>query len=304
MKKMTVVCFFALIFTVLSVKVEARENIKVEKSVQKILLNDKDVDIVHYNINGENYFMLRDVASILSGTKSQFNIKYDAQKNEIKIIKSESYFSLPDNEKKQENNQKMRAIKSNDKIYIEDKKIDIKAFKIDSRNFYRLRDIAKVLDFDLFYDNKTESVNIKVEFLIDKPESSNEQYLDDDVKVNIFIPRELYDHLKIVKNDKNYISEEVLKDYNVVSFIYKDEKSNRELMIYSVYRAKNDSEIEVLKSSNPSYNISRVFEQYSKVPMYLGVIKANFEDNISNDIVKSIEEYINNMIQKTYYKFD
>ena len=50
----------------------------VELSQQKLTVDGKYVDCERYNIDGANYFKLRDLACLLNGTGSQFSVGYDA----------------------------------------------------------------------------------------------------------------------------------------------------------------------------------------------------------------------------------
>ena len=53
-------------------------------TTSKILVNGKSVTFDAYNINGSNYFKLRDLAYVLNGTQKQFEVTYDAEKKAVK----------------------------------------------------------------------------------------------------------------------------------------------------------------------------------------------------------------------------
>ena len=42
-----------------------------------VMLDGKQVKPVGYNINGNNYYKLRDIALILNGTTAQFGVTWD-----------------------------------------------------------------------------------------------------------------------------------------------------------------------------------------------------------------------------------
>ena len=50
-------------------------------SPQKLMVDGKPVDCERYDIDGHNYFKLRDLAYALNGTGSQFRVDYDADSN-------------------------------------------------------------------------------------------------------------------------------------------------------------------------------------------------------------------------------
>ena len=50
-------------------------------STQNLKVNGENVDCEKYNIDGRNYFKLRDLAALLDGTASQFDVDYDTATN-------------------------------------------------------------------------------------------------------------------------------------------------------------------------------------------------------------------------------
>ena len=50
-------------------------------SNQSLTVNGKAVECEKYNIDGYNYFKLRDLAALLNGTASQFDVEFDEANN-------------------------------------------------------------------------------------------------------------------------------------------------------------------------------------------------------------------------------
>ncbi|WP_455257668.1 hypothetical protein [Peptoniphilus asaccharolyticus] len=90
------------------------EMAKVVVSPQKVNLNGKDVTIAGYNINGENYFKLRDLAMILNETSSKFSVDYTEGK--VVLTLGKEYKSETKEVKPLE--EKVTAELTNDKVYI------------------------------------------------------------------------------------------------------------------------------------------------------------------------------------------
>lgn len=67
------------------------KDIKIQPSNHKITLNDQAVEIPSYNINGNNFFKLRDLAVVLSQTQAKFDLGYDADLNKIILDKGSDY---------------------------------------------------------------------------------------------------------------------------------------------------------------------------------------------------------------------
>ena len=57
----------------------------------KVLINGKEIAFDAYNINDNNYFKLRDIAFVLSGTAKQFNVDWDDEANAISLTSGASY---------------------------------------------------------------------------------------------------------------------------------------------------------------------------------------------------------------------
>lgn len=54
----------------------------------------------------------------------------------------------------------MTALKSDNSIYINGKDVDLKAYKINGGNYFKLRDLAAALDFYVGYDNAVKSIQV------------------------------------------------------------------------------------------------------------------------------------------------
>lgn len=64
------------------------------KSFQPFKLDGESVEIGGYLINQNNYYKLRDLAAILSGTKSQFNVTFNKEKKQIELELGKPYEKL------------------------------------------------------------------------------------------------------------------------------------------------------------------------------------------------------------------
>ncbi len=60
-------------------------------SHQNLRADGKHVECEKYNIDGSNYFKLRDIAMILNGTGSQFSVGWDGEKKVISVVTGGSY---------------------------------------------------------------------------------------------------------------------------------------------------------------------------------------------------------------------
>lgn len=127
----------------------------------RVLLDGNDVNIEAYNIDNNNYFKLRDIAMILDGSKKSFNIEWDNSKNAINIVKNKKY-SIVGAELSSTNEKRDKsAVKSNSEVYLNGKKITLTAYNIDGSNYFKLRDLAGTLDFEVVWDDVQNAVLIE-----------------------------------------------------------------------------------------------------------------------------------------------
>ncbi len=115
--------------------------------------NDKlEVDYVPadptvYKIDDSNYFKIRDVAALLNGTEKQFSVGYDGNKNAVTLTTGQGYDKQPGDLAGAAKGGDQTAIPSNDAIYVDGQKMNVKVYKINGSNYFKLRDLGKALDF-------------------------------------------------------------------------------------------------------------------------------------------------------------
>ena len=159
-----------------------KEELKVVVSPQKITLNGNEVTIYGYNINGENYFKLRDLAAVLKDTDNKFAVEY--KDNKITLTKGADYTVLDTDQKAVKADAKAEL--TNDKVFLADKELDLKAYKLDGSNFYRLKDLGENLGFGVAYDEKTNTVllttKVEAKEEVKKEEVKTEEAKKEEVK--------------------------------------------------------------------------------------------------------------------------
>jgi len=105
-----------------------------------------------YKINDSNYFKLRDVAMLLSGTEKQFAVYYDASLDAVQVATGQAYTPNGSELSGAASGSKEAAVSSN-AIYINGVKADgLTAYEIDGSNYFKLRDLGKALDFYVGWD--------------------------------------------------------------------------------------------------------------------------------------------------------
>ena len=111
-----------------------------------------------YNINGENYFKIRDLAALLTGTGAQFNVDYDAATRTIKVTTGEAYEPLSTDLAKEYTNKAASCVKSNKTIEVNGEAIEITSYAFGGHNFFRLRSLGEALGFGVDWDASTRTM--------------------------------------------------------------------------------------------------------------------------------------------------
>ena len=90
---MTALLTFVFLVSVFSVSVFATE-IVASPTNSKITIDGVEVKFDAYNINGNNYFKLRDIAYSLTDTEKRFSVNWVAENNSANLITGEDYVPI------------------------------------------------------------------------------------------------------------------------------------------------------------------------------------------------------------------
>ena len=156
----------------LTVPVLGAANPAVVVSPQAVYFDGELSPISAYNIDGYNYFKLRDVAQLLAGSPVGFSIDFDTANYTILITTGGDYESRGG-----ELEGLAEAFDSIApsvwKLTVDGAYYDVGAYNIDGSNYFKLADLGYAVGFTVFYDEATKSVQITsvVPFRYQPPES-------------------------------------------------------------------------------------------------------------------------------------
>ncbi|MNJ35618.1 hypothetical protein D3C77_303690 [compost metagenome] len=137
----------------------AEGNIKATVSDSQVIIDGKIVRSNGFNIQNYNYFRLRDLASHLSGSDSQFDITWNNAQNAIEITTDKAYSAKESFHTPYYSSGKLYEAKlSTAKIIIDGEVHSIQAYNIEDNTYFQLRDLAQVLKFDVSFDSGTNSI--------------------------------------------------------------------------------------------------------------------------------------------------
>ena len=121
-------------------------------SPQNLSVDGVDADCDKYNIDGSNYFKLRDLAQLLSKTDSRFSISFDEQSNAVAVVSGKEYIPVG-GELERGQDQSKTAVVSKQSVLIDGKAVDgLSIYNIGGNNYFKLRDLGDALGFTVDYD--------------------------------------------------------------------------------------------------------------------------------------------------------
>ena len=131
-----------------------------------VLVNGEDIAFDAYNIDDFNYFKLRDLAFVLTGTGSRFEVSWDDKNNAISLIGGEAYTVVGGEMGSSETaGNEAGAAKlarpTDSKILLDGVEISLSAYLIDGNNYFKLRDVSEAIGFLVDWDEDSGTVIIE-----------------------------------------------------------------------------------------------------------------------------------------------
>lgn len=126
-------------------------------SPQNLSVDGVDADCDKYNIDGSNYFKLRDLAQLLSKTDSRFSVSFDEQSNAVTVVSGKEYTPVG-GELARGRDQSKTAVVSKQSVLIDGKAADgLSVYNIGGNNYFKLRDLGDALGFTVDYDTDSNT---------------------------------------------------------------------------------------------------------------------------------------------------
>ena len=123
-------------------------------------VNGAEVNPAAYNIDGNNYFKLRDIAALLTGTDARFQVGYNAQTQAISLSTGQPYSSvggelaaLPTGAQK--------VVPTPSAVYVDGEQVSFTSYNINGNNYFKLRDLGQALGFSVDWNEGTRTIVVK-----------------------------------------------------------------------------------------------------------------------------------------------
>ena len=149
-------CLLALcLLLALAPRAQAAGTVRVSRSTSEVYVNDQKVQIAGYNIGGNNYYRLRDLAAALAGTASRFDVGWNQRSKRVELTRGTDYTGGAETARPAAS---ADALPSPAELVIDGRRTDAAAYNIGGSNYYRLRDLGEALSFAVTWVQASDSV--------------------------------------------------------------------------------------------------------------------------------------------------
>ena len=133
-----------------SATILANSTVKAKYVQSNIYVDGVSIWCDEFKISGYSYLKLSDLAEKFSGTTSQFNVVWNNSKKSINLTTGKKYTPLKNQDYSYYYINKYYDAKLiTKKIYVDGKLSKIKGYTINGNDYFKLRDLSKVIPFDM-----------------------------------------------------------------------------------------------------------------------------------------------------------
>lgn len=132
------------------------------RTTSAVNVNGAELSFDAYNIEGYNYFRLRDIAIALNGTANQFEVSWDIDPAAINITLNKAYTPVGGELIKSDAGSALAVTPSGFTLYLDGRQASLIAYNIGGYHYIKLRDIAKAVGFGVDWNSKTNTIEISV----------------------------------------------------------------------------------------------------------------------------------------------
>ena len=119
-----------------------------------VIVNGQEVEFYAYEIYGNNFFRIRDLAYVLSGTEAQFDVAFDGSLGAVIITSGQPYTVIGGEMARGTSTGSHTPTPSNNRFILDGEEVVLTAYLINGNNFVRLRDVGRMLDFSVQFDGR------------------------------------------------------------------------------------------------------------------------------------------------------
>lgn len=208
-KKISLLLAILILVTLIPTSFAERKIVDAKKNNQRIALDGEEVKVGTYLVENYTYIKLRDVAAILNETSNRFNLGRSIEDKSILVIDLNGSYDILDSDLQEITKEKAKASVGVTKVDIFGEIKELKTALIDGFNYVQLRDLAKLVGFEVGYDAKNKTILINTS-------KEDKYHADSNIKK---VPESEWTEAEKewFKNQKTYLSNMVLVIFGFAS---------------------------------------------------------------------------------------
>ncbi len=172
-KKISLLLAILMLVTLIPTAFAESKTVEARKTSQKLELDGEAVNVGFYNIEGNNYIKLRDLAAIVMGKKWEFSVSYNNEEKVVSIDFDKPYEKVK-GDLEEIKVEKASAALNKRPMIINGTKRMIKTALIDGNNYVQLRDISRFVGLEVGYIAETKTITLKSDGLLHDPDVNEE----------------------------------------------------------------------------------------------------------------------------------
>lgn len=124
-----------------------------------IFIDGEPVAFSAYNINGNNYFKLRELSFYMWFGAKPFGVSYD-ELFQCVIISSDGFYGEDAPGEPAPDRESRCAYITKQRVFVDDEEVFFTVYNIDGSNYFKLRDLGEALDFGIEWDAQSNAIRI------------------------------------------------------------------------------------------------------------------------------------------------
>lgn len=132
------------------------------KSSARVFVNGTETAVTGYSVDNTNYFKIRDIATVLRGTGSQFNVEWNETNNGIDITTGAAYVSIG-GELVDDVTGNFDVVENSTPTFVNGKQVAVTSYVINGSSYFKIRDIADIAGCEVQWDDGTQIINLVTE---------------------------------------------------------------------------------------------------------------------------------------------
>ncbi len=139
---------------------EGTEGLSVSQSTSRVAVDGFLVAPEGYCINQENYYKLRDLAFLLTGKSTAFDVVWDDEYQCISMITGRDYTVAGGEMAPSGGAEIYKFVPSYSEVRLNGQPVQMTGYNINNNNYYRIRDVGPLIGFHVDWDNDNAAVII------------------------------------------------------------------------------------------------------------------------------------------------